>query len=462
MSQEASTRRIVSEPVESSSSPASQPEEFISSEPWSMDSYADGLMDEIFSDLDEILEAKGKLPSSSGKPEYVTLKTIKVPHIVMPEAVLPSDLVHQPQPAPAQSQSTQLSTFVADTTVVKPPRPQKAKQKKKSAPKFSKLLLILGAIASVSAIALLLWAFMGKLNRQNTPSTTPSATEQQVSTQAQTEAELGNYIAQSLDSIEQKVAKRELAAKIAKNNPANNPPPVATTNNPAPAANNRPAPTTVLERIYIPVYQPALPMRYAPPSIMGATAPLPCPANLKAAKTPLRQAPKPKSAPAAKKPAPAAKTPSGRQVPKLPTLQTAAKPLTVRPNPRLPSAPAKPPARVAPQNTAKPAPRQQAPAPRQQVPAPAPAKPPAPAPIQRYVPAPPPPAPVTNHRLDGVLDLGDPSRNAALFNIDGVTRQVRVGENIGSSGWSLVEVVNNEAIIRRNGEVRSIYPGQKF
>ena len=35
-------------------------------------------------------------------------------------------------------------------------------------------------------------------------------------------------------------------------------------------------------------------------------------------------------------------------------------------------------------------------------------------------------------------------------------------EAIGTSGWTLVSVNNNEAIIRRNGEVRSVYIGQKF
>jgi hypothetical protein len=62
--------------------------------------------------------------------------------------------------------------------------------------------------------------------------------------------------------------------------------------------------------------------------------------------------------------------------------------------------------------------------------------------------------------LEGLLELGD--KSAALFKIEGVTRRVDMGETIGSSGWTLVDVANGEAIIRRNGEVRSIYTGQKF
>jgi hypothetical protein len=64
------------------------------------------------------------------------------------------------------------------------------------------------------------------------------------------------------------------------------------------------------------------------------------------------------------------------------------------------------------------------------------------------------------HGLVGVLELGD--RSAALFEINGVAQRVYIGERIGSSGWSLVSVSNEEAVIRRNGEVRSIFIGQRF
>ena len=62
--------------------------------------------------------------------------------------------------------------------------------------------------------------------------------------------------------------------------------------------------------------------------------------------------------------------------------------------------------------------------------------------------------------LVGILELGE--RSAALFEIDGVARRIYVGENIGGSGWTLVEVVNQEAVVRRNGEVRSVFVGQQF
>ncbi|WP_448571605.1 hypothetical protein [Trichothermofontia sp.] len=66
----------------------------------------------------------------------------------------------------------------------------------------------------------------------------------------------------------------------------------------------------------------------------------------------------------------------------------------------------------------------------------------------------------TKYTLVGVLELGD--RSTALFESNGVARRINMGESIGTSGWSLVEVNNQEAIIRRNGEVRSIYVGQAF
>jgi hypothetical protein len=64
--------------------------------------------------------------------------------------------------------------------------------------------------------------------------------------------------------------------------------------------------------------------------------------------------------------------------------------------------------------------------------------------------------------LVGVLDLGNKEASAALIEINGVTQRFRVGESIGSSGWTLVEVSNNQALIRRNGEVRSVMAGQSF
>jgi Tfp pilus assembly protein PilP len=94
---------------------------------------------------------------------------------------------------------------------------------------------------------------------------------------------------------------------------------------------------------------------------------------------------------------------------------------------------------------------------------------PAPAPsAQQSAPAPAPEqsapavssAPTSAHTLVGILELGD--RSAALFEVDGVARRIYVGESIGASGWTLAEIKNQEAVIRKGGDVRSVFVGQKF
>ncbi|MGK7889167.1 MAG: hypothetical protein AB4042_07515 [Leptolyngbyaceae cyanobacterium] len=65
-----------------------------------------------------------------------------------------------------------------------------------------------------------------------------------------------------------------------------------------------------------------------------------------------------------------------------------------------------------------------------------------------------------DHVLVGLLQLGD--RSVAMFDHAEGTHRVRVGEPIGASGWSLVSVSETEAVIRRNGDVRSVYIGQSF
>jgi hypothetical protein len=69
-------------------------------------------------------------------------------------------------------------------------------------------------------------------------------------------------------------------------------------------------------------------------------------------------------------------------------------------------------------------------------------------------------APTSAHTLVGILELGD--RSAALFEVDGVARRIYVGETIGASGWTLAEIKNQEAVIRKGGDVRSVFVGQKF
>ena len=69
--------------------------------------------------------------------------------------------------------------------------------------------------------------------------------------------------------------------------------------------------------------------------------------------------------------------------------------------------------------------------------------------------------PATDHVLVGILNLGD--RSAAMFDIDGGSSQrAYVGDRIGLSSWTLVTVNGQDVVVRRDGEVRSIYIGQSF
>lgn len=69
-------------------------------------------------------------------------------------------------------------------------------------------------------------------------------------------------------------------------------------------------------------------------------------------------------------------------------------------------------------------------------------------------------SPVLQRTLRGVIEMG--GNSAALVEINGVVQSYRIGESIGSSGWSLVEVSKNRAVFRRNGEVRSVFVDQSF
>lgn len=69
--------------------------------------------------------------------------------------------------------------------------------------------------------------------------------------------------------------------------------------------------------------------------------------------------------------------------------------------------------------------------------------------------------PAADHVLVGVMNLGD--RSAAMFDIDGGSSQrAYVGDRIGLSSWTLVTVNGQDVVVRRDGEVRSIYIGQSF
>lgn len=408
MLQQASTNLIVSE----------SSEDLITSESWSIDTYADGLMDELFADIDQILEGTFNLPAYTVKAEQIPLPTVTKPQIVLPNSV--------PEVPPHRNKA---KTEVVNPGVVKPVSKKRAKTRL-----AWRKLLILGTTLGM-AIAGIIYLVNSRVFNTLTLKLAQQSIQipqPQPPTKADIEAELVNYLLLALSVIDQQEIKDNQQSKkpelVIGATPSQTTQALADDNTAAslPAIPNRPS--SVVERIYIPVYQAPAPMRYTPPQ----PAPLPSPSN--PVTTALNTAPKPAKPVNVNMLAAAVRTDI-----KPVTVKTA--PIAVKQSPNiLPTLPVVP-FRAAPPKL----PTATAPITQQQASLPT---------------TPTPAAPAPKHTLEGLLELG--GKSAALFNFDGVTHRVNVGESIGSSGWTLVDVSNGEAIIRRNGEVRSIYTGQKL
>ncbi len=63
-------------------------------------------------------------------------------------------------------------------------------------------------------------------------------------------------------------------------------------------------------------------------------------------------------------------------------------------------------------------------------------------------------------KLVGILAFGEQS--AAMVEVGGAFQTIKLGNPIGDSGWVLSGLNQQEAILKRNGEARSITVGQKF
>jgi hypothetical protein len=317
-----------------------------------MDYYANSLMDDLFAEVDRMLEG-GSLPSETpAPPEVVSLQPIAIPRLNLPSMRLQSEL------ALVESEAA-LATQPDDYEAIATLEPSAAESR--GIDRW--LLAAVCASAIASAVSWLVFF------RPVAPPVVPTSTELPPADQ-----QFLSYVQRALDRIDSRTAASQTAAS-----PSTALPSVAVASSvPAPGAS-----PPVLERVYVPVYQP--------PQTLYPPAPVP--------------------------------------------------PVAVAP-----AAPSVAIAPAAPRSTAPATPRPAAPA------APQPA---APAPVA-VAPA----APTTPHLLIGLLQLGD--RSAALFEVNGASQRIYIGESIGSSGWTLVSVSNQEAVIRRNGEVRSIFVGQQF
>jgi hypothetical protein len=333
-------------------------------ETWSVESDADRLMDELFSDLDRMLEGGAKLNNDSPSPNYVSIESVVVPAVVMPTI--------KPQGGSLVPQSLNTQT----RTQVLPPK----MKTKPSSPKNSgldKILFVLASLGLVSAIAWL--TTTKKLNLPVNFNWLPTFDGSSNEPVSETDLQFVAYLQRSLELVDRKQeSNQESPGNTASNQvsvtlpPA--PPPANTASNPAPQS-------SVIERIYIPVYPPTQQTQpVAPVAPVTPVAPTP---NLTLPPPPSIAVPSPLPEPS-------------------PTQNQAV-------DPNL-------------QSTLN--------------------------------------LPVVKHTLVGLLESGENS--AALFEIDGSSHRIRIGEAIGTSGWILVSVADQKAVIRRSGEVRSIYVGQEF
>ncbi len=358
---------------------------------FSVDALADRLMDELFDDMEHILNG-GRLPTrTTPPPDPVSLKPIQVPQILLPQMLIPQPETHPVKTAEAETAET---------------------QKQKSGRLLDKLLLG-GACASlVILVGLLLW-HRGDLQRlwtlvsgqtiETTDRVVPKTPEQ---LKAEADIKFMEYMRRSLATIQREGAKATITTPppTAQNQTTlpipMSPPPVNVTVNPTiasqPDSGNL---TEVLNRIAIALER--LTLTGAPP-----TQTVKVPANPPAGQTTA----------AAPKPAPAAPQQPVASLPK----PEAAPPLPEQPADTAATAQAEPAPTAAPSESAA----------------------------------------TAVHTLVGIIQVGE--RSVALFEINGASRRINIGESIGSSGWTLGEIKNKEAVIRRNGEVRSIYVGQSI
>ncbi|MGH7999087.1 MAG: hypothetical protein ACREPR_06575 [Brasilonema sp.] len=409
MSQNANTYLILPE----------QSEEFITSEPWSIETYADGLMDQLFAEINLILDGCDRLPSQAELPQedIRQVQTVTIPQIVIPETQI-QPIQKVPTSAPKARNNPLNQVGVRTSAASKP----KNKPRKKS--KRTKGLVVWMGVTIGLAAASILWVLnSGLLNRLVSKSFQQSLLQPQIKqikpqllTKSQVEADLVNYMLGALTVIDKQEARsyiRRSAKPVYTAAPAHQSalayitPQRTAADRPSAsvAANNLPsgdsfaaAPradrnsTTVVEQ-RIPVYQAPQPMRYAssPEAIVSkstfeeASQAAPIETNLNSV-TPPKQA-----------------------------TGTAPKPIT----PSLSPGEQEVASTVTTSNVG-----------------------------------------TSSYTLERLLELGN--KSAALFKMNGVTHRIELGEAIGSSGWTLVEFANDKAIIRRNGEIRSIYTGQTF
>lgn len=383
--------------------------ETVPTETVAVESYADRLMDELFEGVDRAFDGN-RLPSEPVQPaEFVALKSISVPQIVLSQSL-------SPQPPRGEKDIEAIARQVALETTKK----QQSKQS------FDRILL--GAACGSLLLVMGLW-LASRSGLVRLPVASAPAGETATGTaKIVPDTQFVEYVQRSIVAIEQKKApptNSQLAGVPGVATPGTLPS-ISISGAPPPTAGLSTAVNRIANALEQVAAQPGAPAPQVvvipPPAEVTVTPAAPA-APVTVAASPSPTAPASGRAIAAagtRNPLAASPSPSNSPQPKILARETE-------------------PAPAAQQAAPAPAPQQSAP----QQSAPAASS-----------------APTSAHTLVGILELGD--RSAALFEVDGVARRIYVGESIGASGWTLAEIKNQEAVIRKGGDVRSVFVGQKF
>lgn len=394
-------------------------------QPWSFDSKAHELMDEVFSEIESLIENGGKLPTQTIQPASPSLEHSNEDVFELTQTPQEDSLPEITSLAPLDSQcvspSSQITKAVASDIIPLETSESELiiseetetftpilERNRNSSQYLDKILLV---IAFSSLLAVTWWlasqgklqfAFLQNFRGESIP------TQKEIS---QSNTQFIEYMQRSLTVLDQQQREAEEEEKI-----ASTPPGSVFPVPPNPSTSEETTPATILQPIYIPFYPPnQIPSHggnfsVTTPPPPTAVAKLPPPQAASAPVLPPQSPPSlppqkssraPSPPPTASAPVKVAVTPVEKAVKNTPT--------TVENPPSITSVT---------------------------------------------------PLAETQHTLNGLLEDGE--RSAALFDLNGITQRVKLGEEIGASGWTLVEVANQKALIRRNGEVRAIYAGQKF
>ncbi len=444
-------------------------------EQFSVDTFVEKSIDELFQDVDKVLEGGTRLPAESVKPEFLSLKPIKVPQIVLPQRMPTAEaLVKQREEEAKAAALAQL----------------KLKEESQSAEK----ILLGAAFASLVISLSLLLATKGGIEGV-VKYFSPTAPEVEAPTNPKVEADVkfADYLERSLELLDKQ------PKTTGTNSPAIAPAvPIPPPPSELPKVPVNASPTQNLSSLLLPLNriadlieaQAARPPLTIPPTQVVVIPPSPQPIPVVVNYNP-PPAPAPAPAPVAKaQPETKPAETKARSQPETKPAETKArsqpetKPAETKAQAQPETKPAETKAQAQPE--AKPA-ETKAQAQPETKPSPVAANETAeakaetqsevkkteqPVELPSLAPLPPPPPvmvsetvalrtiPNYTHTLVGVLELGD--RSAALFEINGVARRVYVGESVGASGWMLVEIAEGEATMRRNGEIRSVFVGEQF